>query len=331
MFPKLFSACRSFLKPLVTKGPNDWRCFNVDGKIVPPYSCEINTIDHCNLRCTYCDHASPASAPRIADPDIIFRDLSLLFKSYKAETLKIIGGEPLLHPDLLSLIRAVRESGICNNILLVTNGTLLHQMDGDIWDALDGVELSVYPETRKMLDMHMPIIQQNAEKHKVRLSRYLYEYFRIPFSLVGTSDMSLIPRIYKTCLRARIWGCQSIHEGYFFKCPQCIYIPGILDQSVVFDYKKDGIRIVSDSNFQDTLKNYLMSKEPLNSCRYCLGGVGKLRANTMLKTAAWKSSYDVPTEQLVDFDKLHFLENSETVYDMSKIRVQYEETGRSYR
>jgi len=43
-----------------------------------------------------------------------------------------------------------------------------------------------------------------------------------------------------------------------------------------------------------------MSKEPLISCRYCLGGVGKLRTNTMLKTSAWTSTYDVPTEQLVD-------------------------------
>lgn len=320
MFNKLFSAVKSFLRPSVTKTPDDWRCFSiVDSKIAPPYSCEINTVDHCNLRCTDCDHAAPAMAPKFADPDNVFRDLSFLSKSYKAQALKIIGGEPLLHPDLLSVIRAGRKSGICNHIYLVTNGMLLHQMSSDLWDALDEVELSVYPETRKMLDMHMPVIQQNAEKHKVKLTRILYEYFRIPFSLIGTSDMSLIRRIYRTCLRARIWGCQSIYKGYFFKCPQCIYIPRIIDQDVAYDYKKDGIRITGDSNFQDTLKKYLISKEPLTACRYCLGGIGKLRANATLKTAAWTSSHYVPTEQLVDYNKLNLLEKGETIYDADKI------------
>jgi len=317
------------LRPLRTKSPDDWRCFSVvDGKIAPPSICEINIVDHCNLRCTDCDHAAPAVAPRIAKSDIVLRDLLLLSKSYKAESLKIIGGEPLLHPDLPSIVHAVRESGICNHVVLVTNGTLLHHMDGDIWDALDEVELSVYPETRKLLDMNMSTILQNTEKYKVRLSRYLYEYFRVAFSLVGTSDMSLTRRIYKTCLRARIWGCQSIYEGYFFKCPQCIYIPQILKQSIAYDYKKDGIRITGDFNFQDTLKNYLMSPEPLNACRYCLGGIGRIRANTMTKTSEWTSIHYVPTEQLVDYDKLRSLENSETMYDMSKVRVQYEDAGR---
>ena len=322
MVNKLFSAFKSFLRPSVTKTPDNWHCFRiVDGKIAPPYSFEINVVDHCNRRCTDCDHAAPAMAPKFADPDVVFRDLLLLSKSYKAQALKIIGGEPLLHPDLLSVIRAGRKSGICNHIFLVTNGMLLHQMSSDLWDALDEVELSVYPETRKMLEEHMPVIQQKAEKHRVKLTRILYENFRIPFSLVGTSDLSLIRCIYRTCLRARIWGCHSIYEGYFFKCAQCIYVPRIIDQSVTYDYRKDGIRITGDSNFQDTLKNYLSSKEPLNACRYCLGGIGKLRANATMQVSEWTSTHYVPTEQLADYNKLNLLEKGETIYDADKIRL----------
>jgi hypothetical protein len=63
-----------------------------------------------------------------------------------------------------------------------------------------------------------------------------------------------------------------------------------------------------------------MSKEPLNACRYCLGGIGKLRANATLKTSAWTSAHYVPTEQLVDYDKLRDLEKSETIYDIVRIR-----------
>jgi hypothetical protein len=95
----------------------------------------------------------------------------------------------------------------------------------------------------------------------------------------------------------------------------------MIDQSVTYDYKKDGVRITGDSNFQDTLKNYLVSKEPLNACRYCLGGIGKLRANATLKTSAWTSIHCAPTEQLVDYNKLKLLEKGETIYDADKIRL----------
>jgi len=322
MIKRLYSSYRSLPRPSVAKSPDDWCCFGIiDGKIVPPYSCEVNAVDHCNLSCVDCNHATPAMTPKFADPEIVFRDLSLLSKSYKVQALKIIGGEPLLHPDLRSLIYAVRESGICQHIVLVTNGLLLHQMEGDIWDALDEVEVSLYPETRKILDSHMPAIRGNAAKHRVKLSRIFYEYFRISFSRVGTRDMSLIRRIYRTCLRARLWGCQSIYEGYFFKCPQCIYIPRMVGRVSAYDYRKDGIKITDDTHFQDSLKNYLMSDEPLNACRYCLGNIGKLRAHAMTKNSVWNAHHDVPTKQLIDDDKLRLLEKNETLYDGEKLRL----------
>lgn len=314
MIKKIFSSLQSFLKPSIVKDPDDWRNFSVkDGKIVPPYHCEVNVVDHCNIACLDCNHASPVVGKRIADPEVIFHDLSLLAKSYKAVSLKVIGGEPLLHPDLLSVIRAIRKSGICSHIVLYTNGILLHQMNNDVWNEIDEIELSVYPGTRHLLDKHMSIIERTAKKRDVKLSCYYYKFFRATFSTVGTSDEVLIRRIYRACSLANEWGCQSIYEGYFFKCPQSIYISRIIDQKKTYDYKKDGIKIGDDYNFQNILKSYLMSKEPLTACRYCLACAGRLRAHSLLNAADWKSRHAVPTEDLVDHDKLHLLEKGEKI------------------
>jgi hypothetical protein len=244
----------------------------------------------------------------MSDPDIVFHDLSLLAKSYKAGLLKVIGGEPLLHPDLLSLILAIRKSGICNHIVLYTNGILLHQMNDNIWKELDEIELSVYPDTRDQLDKHMPAIKRTAQKHNVKLSGYFYGYFRATFSTMGTSDEELTRCIYRTCQLANEWGCQSIHDGHFFKCPQSIYIPKFLDDNFSYDYKNDGIRITGEASFSKKLKNYLSSSQPLKACRYCLASVGKLRTHTLVKAADWKYNHGIPTEKLIDYNKLYLLE-----------------------
>ena len=302
---KLLSALGLTAQQGRNNGKESWRCFSIaGGRIEPPYSCEINAVDHCNIACMDCNHASPFAGKAIASPSAVLKDLSLLSRQYKSYALKIVGGEPLLHPDLLSLLRAVRESNICEYISLVTNGTLLMQMKDAIWAELDEVELSIYPGTRPMLETHLPSVQQSAARHRVKLVISPYENFRITFSTIGTVDAELIGRIYRNCRLANLWGCQSVHQGYFFKCPKCIYIPRILDGPVRYDYRKDGLKITDSHDFLRQLSEYLCSQEPLLACRYCLGSSGKHRPHRLVKASEWVHIHARPIEKLVDYEKL---------------------------
>jgi len=269
-----------------------------------------------------CNHVSPTAKMRIADPDVVFRDLSILSLFYRSAEIKILGGEPLLHPDMPTLLKAIRRSGVSNHIKLVTNGILLSRMKDEIWKELDEIELSVYPQTEPLLSPHMGDIYKSAKRHRVKLVRYFYENFRITFSTVGTDDHVLSQRIYKACKLARLWGCQSVHDGYFFKCPQSIYIPNILDKAVSYDYREDGVKIISTPDFPDKLKGYLNSRKPLRACRYCLGSVGRSRVHRLAKTTGWESVHAVPAEELVDYDKLSRLENDKGASDINKIQYK---------
>ena len=72
---------------------------------------EIMAAHGCNLTCRSCTHASPVLRPKdIADPETTARDLSRLARCYRANRVKLLGGEPLLHPDLVALADAVREA-----------------------------------------------------------------------------------------------------------------------------------------------------------------------------------------------------------------------------
>jgi len=105
--------------------------------------CEVNVVHQCNLSCRGCSHLSPAVPKAFVDPEIVYRDLSRLAAYYLAGNVRLVGGEPLLHRDLLQVIAAVRASGITECIRILTNGILLPRMPDAFWESVDEVQVSL--------------------------------------------------------------------------------------------------------------------------------------------------------------------------------------------
>jgi MoaA/NifB/PqqE/SkfB family radical SAM enzyme len=274
-------------------------------------------VDHCNIACLDCNHGAPGLGPRYADPGVVSDDFSKLAKVYRAEWIKIIGGEPLLHPDLSALIRVLRASRISSKIVMFTNGLLLDRMSDDVWRGLDRIEISHYPHVA-LEEGLLRHIHARAVQHGVQIQRFYYQNFRATFSLIGTKDNELARRIYRTCKLANLWGCQSIHRGRFYKCPQSIYIPHLVDCFGVSSDREDGLTIEESALFFDSLKDYLVSKEPLAACRYCLGSVGLHRPHRLVKRSEWRSIHEKPTEALIDFARLRELESGRSAPEIQK-------------
>ena len=96
----------------------------------------VSLTEHCNFRCKYC---SPEKGTPYFDrethlqPDEYAR-LILLFAEMGIKHLRMTGGEPLIYPQVLTLIEAARQSGIAE-ISLSTNGLLLEKMAANLRDA----------------------------------------------------------------------------------------------------------------------------------------------------------------------------------------------------
>jgi MoaA/NifB/PqqE/SkfB family radical SAM enzyme len=85
-----------------------------------PIWAQINVTWQCNLNCSYCTEYDNSKG-HVASADIIARidhckELGVLHTD-------LIGGEPLLHPDIFSLMRHVVQSGMSTG--MTTNGFLL--------------------------------------------------------------------------------------------------------------------------------------------------------------------------------------------------------------
>src|ERR1700746_2739375 len=74
-----------------------------------PIMAHIIPIRRCNLACTYCNEYDDFSKP--VDTDVMIARINRL-DDLGTSILTIPGGEPLLHPDLDDLIRAMHRRGV---------------------------------------------------------------------------------------------------------------------------------------------------------------------------------------------------------------------------
>ena len=114
---------------------------------------DVHAADHCNLGCAGCLHYAPVAPRNLLDPGKYERDLAALapvpgVQAYFAAVV-LMGGEPLLNPDLPEIIRITRRYFPDTEIGLSTNGLLLRRMSDEFWQASRdaGVKLriSAYP------------------------------------------------------------------------------------------------------------------------------------------------------------------------------------------
>jgi len=267
-----------------------------DGRILNR-TCEVNIVEHCNLRCRSCTHLSPVLPKHFVDPGALSCDLTTLAGSYHANVLKILGGEPLLHPDLLAVLMAARESQVAEKLEIWTNGLLLPRMGPRVWEAVDSVRISLYPG-RSLKQHQLEMCVDLARRHNVSIRYKHYQAFQESYSEPGTDDPQLVKKIYTTCNSAHRWRCHTVANGWFFKCAQGYMIPRGMSLGPEATYR-NGIQIDDSPGFRDRLLSYLTSPEPLPSCRNCPGSAGRWFEHEQVRREEFRLAQCRPTEELI--------------------------------
>ncbi|MDP2062834.1 MAG: hypothetical protein Q8J98_06980 [Phaeovulum sp.] len=297
-----------------------------DGVIHPPTGLEIIVADHCNITCRQCNHGSPAIGKWYVSPEDIGRDLAMLARHYQPAFLKYIGGEPLLHPDLPGILRAGRASGIASHHMLVTNGMLLDRMPAEAWPLLDEIEVSHYPAAG-LSESDLARHRATAKAHGVRFTLNAHAEFRRTFTRIRNDDDALVEKIFKACKPANVWGCHGIYKGAIYRCPQSIYAPRLAGTE---DF--DGFVLAESADFAARLLAFLNAQQPLASCRYCVGTVGKKEPHILLGRKVWSADLDIPASEMIDARLLaESLENFVLVDDCKTPEHRMKKAGRLQR
>ena len=101
------------------------------------FGVEYHLVDSCNLKCAGCSHYSSLIDDNVYIPlDFIIKDLTLLKNKVgdKLKWLRLLGGEPLLHPNINECLVKIRELFPKVSISIVTNGILLKKINEEFYN-----------------------------------------------------------------------------------------------------------------------------------------------------------------------------------------------------
>jgi cyclic pyranopterin phosphate synthase len=104
----------------------------------------ISLTDKCNLRCVYCMPEEMFFRPtsELLTCDEILR-LVRLFVDLGIDKVRLTGGEPTVHPDLIPIVRGIRDAGV-RRISMTTNGLRLARLARPLKEAgLERVNISI--------------------------------------------------------------------------------------------------------------------------------------------------------------------------------------------
>src|SRR5438552_2293116 len=91
--------------------------------VVRPYSAVFYATHKCNLDCSYCTQKNPEVFSEELDTAKTIQVLHAIRRG--VDTILFTGGEPLIRPDIVELVRAARRDAKFLDVVLVTNGVLL--------------------------------------------------------------------------------------------------------------------------------------------------------------------------------------------------------------
>jgi hypothetical protein len=266
----------------------------VDGRILTE-AVEINAAWHCNISCQSCSHGSPdMPRDRFADPAKLAHDLRTLSAWMHVEHVRVLGGEPLLHPEVEVLLAAVGTSGITDTVRVLTNGLQLHRQGPAFWRAVDELHISVYPNTSRFIDTHRELIRRHAAEAGTRVTYKSFDHFRRSFR-PQDGDHELTRLIYATCQIGNRWRCLTVDDGMLYRCPQS----ALLAQDSETVRASDGIRI---DGVRDTseLHAWIARPTPLLSCSSCTGSAGLRHPHRMRRLASEFSGPDLVDQEYLE-------------------------------
>lgn len=235
----------------------------------------LNILDHCNLRCKGCDHFACVADPYNVSYETIHRDLDRLAEIFHGDyimKIAVMGGEPLLHPELLKILKDVRKHFPYTTIRLTTNGLLLLKQGEEFWRVCREEHVTIV-NTKYPLNLDYEKMKEKAIEERVNFQFFegtgddtVKKSFKKIINLKGDSD----PAESFSCCHISNYG-NFLMEGKFYGCPfSC--------QSYrIFNKKFNKNLRMTEQDFIDIYKVHDMREilefaaRPKYYCRYCTG------------------------------------------------------------
>ena len=257
--------------------------YRIDAGKIRTRAVEFAAADHCNLRCSGCSHMSPFLRARLGRGRGTGERDGSLATVMLADEIRVLGGEPLLNPRIVPILRAAKNSGIGKRVVVSTNGLLLHSMPDEFWANVDEVRMNLYPGARPTDRLVVRSRERAAESGTV-LDVAEYSAFRTTLVTEPHPRGRHHKLNFRTCMNAHLFHCHLVHAGWFYKCACPAYLDEYLGATNQkgYDRTQDGFDIHGARDLRNELWLFLTDATPWR--RVVIAWVTSVERNNITKS-----------------------------------------------
>ncbi|MCR5304640.1 MAG: radical SAM protein [Lachnospiraceae bacterium] len=247
---------------------------------------EYQVADGCNMRCSACSHYSQLVKGAVLSDLEETKKGFMLLKDYFENVclIRVMGGEPLMNPDLHRYIRMTHEIFPKAELEVVSNGILITSMPQDLIDTMKELNvtlyMSYYPAMEGKAEKIDRFLAENGIGHKISvMAKEFSKVTDLSGNLDPEAEFSNCSWRFCTMLRdTRLAVCAYPFLSHYFN----EYYGEDLPESGAIDLTEEGL------TSEEILKRLEM---PVEFCSYCRQpGV----------PVAWKrAGAEVPMEDIV--------------------------------
>ena len=236
-----------------------------DKKPTLPYM-EIPITDKCNLNCKGCLFACSEKdeSEDIPADDIVsdMKRMSELF--YDIPWIRILGGEPLMHPAILRILENARNIYKDSEIDLCTNGLLIPKLSDTFFEQIKKLNITVHVSGYKPTYGILDSIDERLKKFGLNYTVLRRDEFLKYYTTAPDNDMMAN---FRDCIAS---GCRELYRGRLMRCSAAIAFDKLNGQYGT-DYK-----VVKDIDWYDIYDpkfDAMKISQELNRCshicKYC--------------------------------------------------------------
>lgn len=236
---------------------------------------EVHLAEHCNLNCKGCSHFSSLAEKELMEVEVFEKDMARmaqLFDEHDIRNIKLLGGEPLLHPQVNEFMKI--SFNYFPNIQreLVSNGLLLMNMPESFWKTCRETRTSIYL-SRYPVPLDFDAIERYAFAKEVKLVIYPRESTKIfrkdVYDLGGSQDESLS---HSVC---ELFGyCCQLHKGRFYPCSISAYFHHF-NRFFNLEIPLSSQNFIDIYNAKSKEDFFQLITSPIPCCSYCNMGAKK--------------------------------------------------------
>jgi len=230
----------------------------------------IDICSHCNLNCRGCDHFSPVAQPSFYDLVKFEKDIKRLYELFDDNIgcIKLMGGEPLLNPDVLKYCEITRKYFKNSPIKIVSNGILIDKQSSEFYEKIHDLNI-IIEYTKYPINLNYEEFENIAKKYNIcirtfsRCTEEIKTSYKIPLDLEGKQN---IKENFANCFHAK--NCLFLKYGKLYTCtvaPSIEHFNKYFNKNIPLS-ENDGIDIYKVKDKKTILK---FLARPIPFCKYC--------------------------------------------------------------